>query len=496
MFNTIVNKIGTNRQNVDIKLETMRGTIAPIDPDEAAAMLKLDTRAIEDAQAGIPLAQAEFPGRAESHVQNFVSQRVDQYIDWGNARLKFCDDTMHDNEVENKIVLQLKNAVKKFEEQDLKTWTATYAADLNDRKKKSEEAAKDLEAFRQKNELKEIPYKRSSSQKLFDYALLLLLLFVECAINAGLFAKGMSTGLTGGLAVAAGAACVNIAASWYVFAQLMGGLKIRCSTKTTHFKIGLAVTLLWLVIEVAFSFGVAHYREALAIYAANGFSGPDAAVLATENYCHPLSDILSWGLWLLTIIFGTIAYLDGIWHKEPFPHYEYKYDQAEKLRDDFQDLFEDALEELNTLKNSTVDEIRNTIDKIETNFAAFSNAVSDKETSETEFNNAISTSRTAYKALIKRYQETNIRNRSPELRKELPAYFSVPVNIEDAEIWKRTMPRFDIATDKQRLAEQAEQKRAVQQELEKLITTVQEASADAVKRYQLKQLNSETGEAA
>ncbi|WP_288656805.1 hypothetical protein [uncultured Duodenibacillus sp.] len=496
MFNTIVNKINTNRQNVDIKLETMRGTITPIDPNEAASVLQIDDRAIEDAHSGIPLPQAEFPGLVESHIQNFVSQHVDQYIEWGNARLKFCDDTMHDNEVENKIVLQLKNTVKKFEEQDLKAWSANYSSDLNDCKKKSEEAAKNLDEFRKINDLKEIPYKRSTTQKLLDAVLLLGLLLFECIINAGLFAKGMSTGLMGGILVAAVAAIINIAASWYVFAQLMGGLKIRCNSKTTHFKIGLLVTLLWFVIEVAFSFGVAHYREALAIYAANGFTGPDATIIATQNYFHPLSDILSWGLWLLTIIFGTIAYIDGIWHKEPFPHYEYKYDQTEKLRVDFQALFEEALEELNNLKNTTVDEIRNTIDKIETNFAAFSNAVADKETAETEFNNAISTSRTAYKALIKRYQETNVRNRTTELRKELPAYFSTTVNITDAEIWKRTMPRFDIASDKQRLAEQVEQKRAVQQELEKLITTVQEASADAIKLYQLKQLKSETGEAS
>ena len=105
MFNTIVNKINTNRQNVDIKLETMRGTITPIDPNEAASVLQIDDRAIEDAHSGIPLPQAEFPGLVESHIQNFVSQHVDQYIEWGNARLKFCDDTMHDNEVENKIVL-------------------------------------------------------------------------------------------------------------------------------------------------------------------------------------------------------------------------------------------------------------------------------------------------------------------------------------------------------------------------------------------------------
>ena len=69
--------------------------------------------------------------------------------------------------------------------------------------------------------------------------LLLGLLLFECIINAGLFAKGMSTGLMGGILVAAVAAIINIAASWYVFAQLMGGLKIRCNSKTTHFKIGL-----------------------------------------------------------------------------------------------------------------------------------------------------------------------------------------------------------------------------------------------------------------
>ena len=142
MFNTIVNKINTNRQNVDIKLETMRGTITPIDPNEAASVLQIDDRAIEDAHSGIPLPQAEFPGLVESHIQNFVSQHVDQYIEWGNARVKFCDDTMHDNEVENKIVLQLKNTVKKFEEQDLKAWSANYSSDLNDCKKNQKKLPK------------------------------------------------------------------------------------------------------------------------------------------------------------------------------------------------------------------------------------------------------------------------------------------------------------------------------------------------------------------
>ena len=499
MFNTVVNKIKSNKQNVDIKLVTMRGTIAPIDPDEAASILHIDEMAAEDARTGIPLATASFPSRTEAHIQNFVSQRVDEYIEWGNARLKFCDDTLHDNEVENKIVLQLKNAVKKFEEQDLKAWTADYSADLNDMRKKAEEAVEDLDKFRKDNDLREIPYRRTATQKMFDYVLLLVLLFVETICNYSLFGQGLEGGKSAGICVAVLCAGINLAASWYFFAQKLEGLRIRCKTVSEPFKVGLLVTLLWFIVEISFGFGVAHFREALGLLVERGsLEVPleEAAKLAAGNYFEPLSDILSWGLCLMTIGFGTLAYIDGTKQSEPFPHYEYKFDQTEDLKDDFKELLEEALGKLNDLKNATVEEIRSAIAKIETNLAAFSNAVADKETSETQFNNAISTSRTAYKALIKRYQETNIRKRSLELRKEIPEYFSTPINIEDEEIWKRTMPRFNISEDRNRLAEQTELKRTVQQELEQLITSVQEASADAIKHYQLKQMSSESGERA
>ncbi len=460
--------------NVNVKMS--QGSIDPIDPKDASVELGIDNHAKVDAASGVPLQNAVFPSASEAKIQNYVAKRVNDYVLWGNQRVQFCDSVMNKSLINTQVVLNLKNAANSFQSSYLKTWVIQYSTDLYNCKKDCDAANKALEDFKQKNNLSVQPYKLSPTKKIWSTVLLLALILIETAINAGLFAKGLEQGNLGGIATAFVAAVANVMMSWYLFAQVFRGLLIRCPVSSKYFKIGLLVTFVWLVLEFLFSFGVAHYRDALEAYANAGFEGLSPAMAAAENYFTPLKDLLSWALWLITVAFGSIAYIDGIHMKEPFPGYEQKYNQAQDLSAEYSSLSQEAFDDLKKVKEKTVNEIANEITNIETNYQAFFNAVQDKKSAETQFLNAWHTSITAYTSMITQYQQSNIQYRSPKDRSLIPSYFSKEVDINVSGIWKQTMPSFDDIADQKRLTEQTNLKNVVIKELGDLIDLVHNAS--------------------
>ena len=467
--------------NVNVKMS--QGTIDPIDPKDASIALGIENHAKVDAESGVPLQSAVFPSASEAKIQNYVAKRVNDYVLWGNQRIQFCDNVMNQSLINTQVVLNLKNVVNKFQSSYLKTWVVEYSTDLHDSKQHADAAEKSLKEFRQRNNLDDDPYKLSPTKKIWSTVLLLALILIETAINAGLFAKGLEKGNLGGIATAFVAALGNVMMSWYLFAQLFRGLLIRCPTSSKYFKYGLLITFVWLVLEVLFSFGVAHYRDALEVYANAGFEGLSPAMVAAENYFSPLKDLLSWALWLITVAFGSIAYIDGIHMKEPFPGYEQKYNQAEELKKQYQSLREVAFEDLKNVKERTVSEIETEIKDIGTNFQTFCNAVQDKKSAETQFLNAWHTSITAYISMITQYQQSNIQHRSPQNRNLIPSYFSHKVDVNVSGIWKQTMPGFDQVADQKILADQANLRAVVIKELGDLIDLVHTASDATIAPY-------------
>lgn len=472
----------SNKVHVDLKIS--RGTITPINPMDAARELRVSERALSDAKAGLPLKHAGFPSAVESDVQNYVAQRVTDYIQWGNARAQYCDNTMNSSSINAKIVLTLQNTVNKFKGPYLKEWLVQHSVSLKTLKDQFDISNDELIAFRKKNNLPVRPYKKSANALLWSIVIIIILILIETVINAGLFAQGLETGALGGVVTAAIAAFVNVMMSWYLFAQLFRGMQIRCATTTKYFKIGLGITLVWVIFEIALSFGVAHYRDALEMYAAGGFQEDfNPALVAAKNYFTPLRDLLSWALWIVTLAFGSIAYIDGIFMREPFPGYAIKFQQTENLKEQYEEELGDALEDLTRVHDETVNEITQNINDINTSFKAFSNAVTDKKSAETQFLNAIATSKTAYQTLIKEYQNTNIQYRSEDLRNEIPSYFSESIDLNASGIWNQTLPSFDSASDMKRLKEQQELKTSVQQELQELIELVHNATDEVIKPY-------------
>lgn len=478
------------KEKVDLSLKLGSSSIEPIEPKEAEKELGIVELATKDASSGIPLRTGIFPSQSEADIRRYVSDRVNGFIDWAIARLKFSNATLNKTGIRTTIALNLQNAVQKFEEQDLKTWTSDYASDLNHTGKLWKDAQTDLENFRKENHLTEPPRNKTSSQKLTHVTIMVVLILVEAAINASLLATGLSGGLAQGASMALVLAAFNIAISFWVFGDKLGRF-IRCKTLRLQ-SAGILGILAWILFEIHFSFGVAHYREALEAFAATDFTANiSPATAAINNLYTPLGDFWSWVLCFITLGFGFLAFLEGIFWQEPQPHYTRKYELEEKTREDYTACFDEALENLNNIKNNTIKDIKDAMTKIESDYSAFSIAIQDKANDEITFSCAFAGSRIAYQAMIKMYQDTNLRHRTEEQKGLIPDYFGKEVDVTTDPIWARQLPNFETDTDSQRLQEQAELKAMVSDQLEQLITRVHTASADALAPFKLKSFNEE-----
>lgn len=165
---------------------------------DAARELRVGERALSDAKAGLPLKHAGFPSAVESDVQNYVAQRVTDYIQWGNARAQYCDNTMNSSSINAKIVLTLQNTVNKFKGPYLKDWLVQHSVSLKTLKDQFDISNDELIAFRKKNNLPVRPYKKSANALLWSIVIIIILILIETVINAGLFAQGLETGALGG----------------------------------------------------------------------------------------------------------------------------------------------------------------------------------------------------------------------------------------------------------------------------------------------------------
>lgn len=426
-----------------------------------------------------------FPSQSEADIRRYVSDRVNGFIDWASARIKFSDKVLTKSEIQTTIALDLRNTVQRFEEQELKTWTSDYATELEHKGKLWIDAKEDLENFRREHKLTEPPRNKTPSQQLYHLTFMVFLVLFEAICNGGLLATGLSGGLVQGGAFAFLLALVNIVACFAIFG-FFGAHFLRCHEGRWRLWGGLML-IAWLIFELHFSFGVAHYREALHAFADGNFENTiEPARQAIENLYTPLGDFWSWVLCGITFFFGTSAFVEGTFWREPVLNYTRKFNLEKITREEYNACYEEALEDLNEIKNKTIDKIKDAITKIETDFSTFSVAIQDKASDELKFKCSFEASRIAYQSLIKIYQSTNIRLRTADLKKAIPEYFRQDVDCVNDPIWARPMPNFDSDLDKKKLYEQFQLKAQVADELEVLIGRVHKASADAINPYKLK----------
>ena len=162
----------------------------------------------------------------------------------------------------------------------------------------------------------------------FKIALLLLIITLEGAINAGLFATNMDGGLLSGFGIALLASALNAGVSFAFGLFLIPYI----NHKNALLKLGGWIAFAcWIAITVVIAFAIAHYRDAL--QAGDTFEATKVAWTTFSEAPFTLTDFLSWLLWALTLFMGSCAAADGYTFRDPYPGYSKentKYEEAKK----------------------------------------------------------------------------------------------------------------------------------------------------------------------
>jgi hypothetical protein len=288
--------------------------------------------------------------------------------------------------------------------------------ELKTLKNKLDLADEDLEQFKSKNRLnREADYPIS---KLKTFGVLLFALITEGFLNGFFFAEGSDSGLLGGITTALMVAAANISIGF-----LLGWLVLPYKNHITKWKSNVSL-IFSAAIVIILGFGnlfIAHYREALSKF-------PDSAESyvfeSINNGWLSVSDLNSWLLFVVGIVFFILATFKGYHVDDIYP----EYGKFARLRDK-------ALEHLNEEKEYTlahidekydesIDVLDDSYEYIKKQNINLANSISSFKVQDTIFKNYCRHIESTLLYITKLYRDTN----SAERDSVAPAYFDTDFN--------------------------------------------------------------------
>jgi hypothetical protein len=296
-------------------------------------------------------------------------------------------------------------------------------------------AKKDLHNF--KTEHKLIRQERSSSKPLFNWAIVLLIIFAESILNASFFAQGSDLGLLGGIIQAFVIVMINVLVANLVVLLIR---RRHITTISSIERSGYTLLTGGLIIGlINFHFLVGHYRDALRIDFENAYA---FSVLNYSASPFHLIDFESYILVVMGFLFFIILIIDLYKLKDPYPGYGEVTHRFKEIKEEYDSMnfiildddsemcknINNKIELIKTEANSTYEEIQGiqiTMHKLENKYYEYLNSIKKLTT-----------------LSIKHYRSINSDMRTTEK----PKYFDDDVKFDPVKI------EFDYSETKEKTA--------------------------------------------
>ncbi len=205
--------------------------------------------------------------------------------------------------------------------------------------------------FRKKNELThpaDYPLSR-----LWNFVVILVILAVESVLNGSFLARGLETGLVGGVIEAFVIAGINVSFGFFLGDSVMRYLFHRnyLLRFLTLFEVPVSC-----VIAIFFNLLVGHYRDAL--------GGPDpahASAAALNSFTlHPFALVAfeSWVLFAMGLFFSLVAAIDGFKMDDPYPGYGKISRKHEEIVHEYSDEKANIIDDLSSTRDQALEYIR------------------------------------------------------------------------------------------------------------------------------------------
>lgn len=433
--------------------------LAPLDVDRLTRELDLLGEAARLGAAGLPDAQARTLSGPEALVVQRVEKARQDHLDWAVRRQGILERDLTRQGV-TEAVNRARQADKAFERA-----ASSLLAEQETLLKSLQGAARarqaELDAFKARNRLERAADYPSPSRKTLLYGVLLMMVAFEGVANSFFFAEGVSTGLVGGFIFAGAFAATNVA-----LAFLFGKVALR---QIAH--VGLARRALGLVaLPVAvgamltIALATAHMRDALAAAAPDAAAAALASLRATP---FELAGIASWGLFLASLLFATVALVDGLQTDDRYPGYGQVTRRALLAADDYDQELEELRDELEALRNEQLASLDRDLRESRAALLVQESLVGDKRATAARLANALRDAEHSLDALLRRFRTENEVHRRGAPR---PAYFDTTPALAPLP-----QPDFRIEADEAALAQARTQLDALLAEVEGLRARIQAA---------------------
>lgn len=327
-----------------------------IDTDGMIKNMQLKERAKEQGGKNLPASDSEGFDAVEQNIVNEIENegkiQFNAYLD----HQKTYADRAGDASI-HKLVLKV-GAIVGDSRTDFERHTHAGTDALHASKREVIESDAELKRFREHHHL-ERPA-RDYGRRTYKIGFLVLIVAIESFLNGYFLSKGNVFGLIGGVFDALLISFVN------VFVGAMVGLFVLPWVIYRNWGprlIAVISTPIYLSFAVSFNLAVAHYRNAVV-------SDPfEASVVAGRSLlANPLGiqDLQSWGLFLIGIIFSTIAAYDGWRMDDPYPGYGQRIRQNLEAMEEYNALKDQLLADLEEIKKSAEETMDNVARSIET----------------------------------------------------------------------------------------------------------------------------------
>lgn len=333
-----------------------RITTAPFkefDTEKLERTLELEKKGQENGSANLPAASSQEPDEVERSIIELIESERDQSFQVLEGRLEDYATRIRNFDFDGhfgQVRLVNNSSIENFRAQ-----VATGADELHSRRKLLREADVELVDFREKNGLeKRVARMKTPGFTVLKWMVIVVLLFLETAMNGVFLAEGSDQGLIGGYTFAFAFAFANVALT--VINGLYGIPRI-VHRSVVQKMIGFICFVFWIVAACGINFVLAHYREASQLAVDNlGTVVMDRIRTAPLDF----KDINSWILFVSGLIFSLIALVDTLLMNDPYPKYTETYKLYLDRQHEYIDHKSDLIEDLKATRdehNTTVEEV-------------------------------------------------------------------------------------------------------------------------------------------
>lgn len=327
-------------------------------------------------------------------------------------------------------------------------------------------AENQLVKFKQKHNLERAAKITSPEMWAFKVSVIVFLVLIETFMNGNFLGEGSSQGLIGGIIEAFVFAVVNIG-----YALALG---LACSKLLAHrsivFKLGGYLTFAaYVVVAVGINLALAHYREIAEV----SFEGAGTAVIERLR-TNPagLTDLKSWLLFGLGLLFSIVAFADACLMTDPYPGFASTEKQRNVKRTRYRSRKDHLIENLTDIRNDHNNKVNDIIRELSNRRQDFQATIAHRARVISLFNEHQNHLEQAANSLLTIYREANRKSRTnPE-----PKYFGTTYRMDRLN----AVPHVHEEWNDQELAVEINKH---QQELTEQVKRIGEAYSVAIDRY-------------